>query len=344
VAREVAAAAGWDWHNYSLPGDWPQHMQHVLPTTLGWSDSNLEIIRLCQVLWTHQEKSQRWRLLLGGGGHEHWSGRQWLHAPLTVGKSTPIDLDQLIHVAILKGLPSPIFAADPTPSIRDHIRDHFQAYGAPYANEINAVKYNVLWANKQTGHHGAYSGSAERFLTLVMPAFFKAVFNVAISIDPQYRNRHRLVRAMIERLNPRVAAINTHMGSPAQQMRLSNLHRFAPYYKTLGRKAIATLSRRYLHRSFLAPAPVFNDRVTAARRTLLDRLNQEAPFVHANLRSGSLYNPEQLDAFLRRAYNPDFTQTDLLGRVITTELAMRAVESGGASATKVATVYAQEHG
>jgi asparagine synthetase B (glutamine-hydrolysing) len=107
VAREVAAAAGWDWHNYSLPGDWPQHMQRVMPSTLGWSDSNLDIIRLCQVLWTHQEKSQRWRLLLGGGGHEHWSGRQWLHAPLTVGKSTPIDLDQLIHVAILKGLPSP---------------------------------------------------------------------------------------------------------------------------------------------------------------------------------------------------------------------------------------------
>lgn len=57
-----------------------------------------------------------------------------------------------------------------------------------------------------------------------MPAFSKSIFTTAISIRPQYRNRHRLMRALIERLDPRIAVLNTHAGSPAQTMRLQNVH------------------------------------------------------------------------------------------------------------------------
>lgn len=327
LAGEVAAAGGWDWTSIALPQDWPQQLLRWVPTALGWSDSNIEVLRVSQVLWTHQQKSQQHTVLLSGGGHERFTGRGWLHDPINAGRPRRIELDPMIDVRLLKGTNTPIFADDPTDEIRVSLRERMAQRIAPYAEQLDTFQFDLLSTYRQMGHYGAYASAAGGVMAVQVPAFYKPVFIAAISTNPQYRSGHRLVRHMIERLNPRVAALNTQGGSPAEVMRLSNLHRFVPYYATLGRKAAMHVSRKYLRRGLLAPAPVFNDRVTAARRALLDQLSADQPFVHANLRSAPLYDPQQLDAFLRKAYEPDFTQTDLLGKVVTVELALRAVNA-----------------
>ena len=45
------------------------------------------------------------------------------------------------------------------------------------------------------------------------------------------------------------------------------------------------------------------------------------------LRSLPLFEPKALERFLRRAAEPDFAETTVLGRIITTELALRAVDA-----------------
>jgi len=64
--------------------------------------------------------------------------------------------------------------------------------------------------------------------------------------------------------------------------------------------------------------------VTAARSSLLDQLGAEQPLTHATMRSASLYKAAELDAFLAQARRPDFADTEMLGRVLTVELALRA--------------------
>lgn len=327
LAQAVAAAGGWDWTSIALPDDWAQQLLRWLPTSLGWSDSNVEVLRLSQVLWTHHKKSQQHKVLLSGGGHERFSSRGWLHDPINAGRPRRIELDPMIDVRLLKSTSPAILASDPTNEVRASLRERMARRIAPYEGQLDTFQFDLLMTYRQMGHYGAYGSAAGGVLAVQVPAFYKPIFITAISTNPQYRNGHRLVRHMIERLNPRVAALNTQGGSPAEIMRLSNLHRFVPYYATLGRKAAMHVSRKYLRRGLLAPAPVFNDRVTAARRALLDQLSADQPFVHANLRSATLYDQQQLDAFLRKAYEPDFTQTDLLGKVITIELALRAVDT-----------------
>lgn len=324
VAREVARVAGWQWTNIALPADWHDQILDMWPTALGWGDGQLEIIRLSQVLWTHAEKGRSMRALAGGGGIDLFSGRTWQHNLLMAGKSNKVMLEPFLRVRFLRGSAPTVLRADPTAAIREDFSERLRAWIEPYRDELDTVQFDLMATYKQVSHHGVYSSSAGAFLTVEMPAFLKPVFTAAISANPQYRNVHRLMRHMTERLNPRVAGVLTHAGSPAAVARPHNFHRFVPYYMRMGRKAFTNVSRKYLTRGLLAPAPVFHDRVTAARGALLDQLNADTPFNHANLRSASLYKARELDDFLERARQPDFADTEMLGRIITIELALRA--------------------
>lgn len=324
VACEVARVAGWEWTNISLPQNWDELILDMLPTALGWGDGHLDVIRLAQVLWTHAEKGHSRRALAGGGGIDLFSGRTWQHTLLTAGKSNKLDLEPFLRVRFLRGSASPILAVDPTNALRADFSERLATWIAPYADQLDTAQFDLMAMYKQASHHGIYASSAGAFLEVQIPAYFKPVFTAAISTNPQHRNLHRLMRHMIERLNPEVAALATHTGSPATVMRPRNVHRFLPYYVRMGRKAITNVSRKYMARGLLAPAPVFNDRVTAARRALLDQLGAEQPLTHATMRSASLYKAAELDAFLAQVRQPDFAETEMLGRVLTVELALRA--------------------
>lgn len=327
IAQEVARVAGWQWTNFALPQNWGELIDEYLPLAFGWGDSHLEVLRLSQTLWNHAEKSRSARVLATGGGIDLFSGRTWQHALLTASTSSQITLEPFLRVRFLRGSSPTILTSDPTPAIREDFCRRLNDWIAPYSDRLGSVQFDLMSMYKQVSHHGIYSSSAGAFLAMQTPAYLKPVFTAAISTNPNYRNVHKLMRHMIERLDPRVAAVLTHAGSPAAVARPHNMHRFVPYYLRMGRKAITNVSRKYLTRGLLAPAPVFNDRVTAARRAVLDQLNAEQPFSHATMRSAALYKASELDAFLAQARQPDFADTEMLGRVITIERALRTTDA-----------------
>jgi hypothetical protein len=63
------------------------------------------------------------------------------------------------------------------------------------------------------------------------------------------------------------------------------------------------------------------------RRGILAFAEAERLFHPSEMRSGSLYDMASLQAFLAQAQSEGFGQDEFLGRVITVEMAMRAVGS-----------------
>ena len=74
---------------------------------------------------------------------------------------------------------------------------------------------------------------------------FKHVFSTAMSTNYRYRSNRVLMRAMIERLNPRVAAISTTSGGSAQPWRLATTHRLIPYYVWTARRVVTKIPARH---------------------------------------------------------------------------------------------------
>lgn len=327
TAARVASIAGWEWRRFDLPADWAQVLPELLPLSVGWGDCHLDALQLAEVLWGHRQKAHVHAALLGGGGGEHFRSYAWQQEFLRAGRSNRVNLDNWVDMIMLKPVATDVFAEDPTPAVRDNLRDRMAAYGEPYSSHLNTTQLDMLYAYKSTGHFGAYASAAGGSLTYELPFYFKPVFTAAFSTNYRHRNAHRLMRRLIEELDPRIAAVATMKGGPAQAPRVSNLHRFLPYYQLIARKAVTKISERLLNRPLLLPAAEPNPVRAAARAALVDGLDEGRPLRAHAMRCASLFKRDALDDLLARAGEPHLKDAALLGRVLTVELALRRTDS-----------------
>lgn len=324
IAREVAGKAGWEWSQLVLPADWPQQLPGWLRPALAWGDGMLDAVQLGGVTWGHAEKGRHGRFLVGGGGGEHFRGHAWRQQFPNAGRSSRVNMDNWIDMRLLHPpIAREVLAEPSVDDIRDDFRRRMMARVAPYSGARNTTQLDVLQAYKTTGHFGAYQAAAGAFVLSALPFYTKPVFTAAFSTDYRHRNHHRLMRHMIWRLDPGVAALETDTGGPAEPWRVTNLPRFWPYYRKLGRQAAGKLSRKALGRSLPARRPEGEPSVVAARLALLEHLAREGVLRHEHMRARSLYDPRALEGLLRRAGEPGFTGSALLGRIVTIELALR---------------------
>jgi hypothetical protein len=282
------------------------------------------------VLWHHEHKCRVHRRLQVGGGGELFANETWQQESLFMraGRSTQVNWDNWLGMRLLTPVDTAIFAQDRTAELRADLRRRQESWIEPYADRPNTVQLDMLHAYKSTGHFGAYGSAAAAFLDTQLPFYFKPIFVAATSSNFRFRNHHRLQRHMIRALDPRIAAVETSSGGPAEPWGPTNLHRFAPYYVQLGRKVVDKLAQRAVGRTILSGgAPVDLDPSTA-RLAVLEHLRREGGFGYEDLRIGPLLRRSAFEALVRRAGDAQPRDAVLLGRIITAELALRASDGG----------------
>jgi hypothetical protein len=322
IASRVAREAGWDWTSFQLPPDWHETLPTTLAHSLAWSDGQLDILQLSEVLWQHREKSRLNPSLLLGGGGELFSNKSWRQEFLRVGRHDLVD--NYLRMRVLPPLGVPIFSTDRSSEAVEELGRQMQAWIEPYADEPKTFQLDLLHAFKSTGHFGAYRSSAAAFLDVQLPFYLKPIFTTVTSTSSRYRNNHRLQRHMIAGLDRNVAAVETTSGGPAEPWRPANLHRFAPYYGEFARKAINRLSQKAMGRPVL-PFRSSNGPV-AARAAVVDHLEKTADFRYDELRLAPLLRRDSFEELIRGARDPAAGDATLLGRVITAELALRETD------------------
>jgi hypothetical protein len=202
-----------------------------------------------------------------------------------------------------------------------------KAWAEPYSDEPNTTQLDVMYAYKMMGHFGAYASADGGFLVSELPFYFKPIFDAAFSSPHGHRDHHKLMRHMIWRLDPELAAISTTTGGPAMPWRAGNLHRVAPYYAQIGRKALNKISQRAVGRPILpAGAQDFYCEAPARQAAIRSVLGSDAPETD-DMRSAPLFDRGELSGLLERAQEPGFGETGVLGRVLTVELALRALDT-----------------
>ena len=194
----------------------------------------------------------------------------------------------------------------------------------PYADELNTTQLDLVFAYRSTGHFGAYHSADYAHVQARLPFYLRDVFTSVFSTNHRYRENHRLMRHAIERVHPRAAAVTTTKGGPAQPWRITNVHRFAPYYGTLARKAVNKVSQK-AGVPILPTVAHFDPAPLAGRRAVLRSLGQGRPPRVEDLRCSALFDGRALQEFLDRAAQDERFNSVMLGRILTVELALRAV-------------------
>jgi Glutamine amidotransferase domain len=326
IAREVAEAAGFDWTRLPLPTEAGENFTALFARALAAGHGHLDALELMRVLATHEAKRADLSRLLTGGGGQHFQYYAWLTEFRQAGRSTEVNMDNWVRMRLLGGpLDTSIFTDYPASEIERDLRDRCVTWIAPYRNEINTRQLDLLHAYKGMGHFGAYTGAASSVLRAELPFYMRSVFLAAFSTSHRHRNGHRLMQCMMEELQPHVAAVRTTSGGPAQPMRLRNLHRFLPYYFRLTAKAVEKVTGVRVYRPRAERrTPTSPELRLAAMRTVLGGDAR-------SLRSRALFKTAELDRLLADAGRPDFAGGQLLGRILTVEAALRAVDAGVAS-------------
>jgi hypothetical protein len=322
LGRKVARAAGWDWSRFRVPEQWPEMIADWLPLAVAWADGSLPALDLAGVLWVHARQGASYHALYGGGGAEWFRGHSWQQEFFQAGRTTRVNYDNLITMRMMRTDALQVLSPCSVDAVQSYLRAYLEAQSLPYAHCLNTTQLDAISAYRSRSWHGTYASAAGAFLSVQLPLYSRPILSAGFSIDYRHRSQHRLMRAMIARINPRAAAVPTTAGGPAEPWRFTNCYRFVPYYTQQGQKAITKLSRKHWGKGLLAAKALEDPRLMAARRTVINRVPLSVDTMH----SQSIFQKDALANLLQRSKARDFDQTDLMSRVITVELTLRAAE------------------
>lgn len=329
IARRVATGSGWPWTRIDLPGDWAERLADLLPEAVAWGDGHLDALPLAAVLRGHREKAASGTtLLLNGGGGEEFRDHPWAHELLLAGRTSTVGYARLIAWRILLSVDLGALRDDPTARVAAAFRHELEARAKPFADQPNTFQDDLLYAYKMTGHSGAYQAAAGGSIDLEVPFYLRPILLSVVSVAPRHRRLHRLMRQMIWRLDPQIAAIPTETGGPAEPPRPGNLHRFVPYAWRRSRR-FAVRARGRLPTRSRAGAAVGVGPAEASAAAALRELRGAGKLEPASMRSASLYDAARLGELLDRAVAaPATVDWSAIGRVVTAELTLEAAGAG----------------
>jgi hypothetical protein len=323
IAGMIANKAGWPWRDVTVPENWDDLLSNTLRRAVTWSDAHLDPFELAWVLWAHSQLSQTHPRVLYAGGGEHLRAYCWRQEFPLAGKTSRVNWNNWMDLRLIHPINLSVFADDPTPEVRADMLRRMKKWDEPYTDELNTTRLDLLFSYKMTGHFAIYRSADAAVIRADVPLYSKAMYRTAISVSPRYRRNHRLVRHMIGRLDRRIASVETDSGGPAEPWRVSNVHRFLPYYTQVARRGANKLGQKFIGRRVL---PAFENwswwSPPRARARVIDDHLGELPE-----RWGSLLDRQALDDLLRRAPRDDFADSGLLGRIAAVEISLQLADA-----------------
>lgn len=328
LGRLVAELAGWPWTRLDLPAEWDERLPALAAQGVAWGDGHLDALSLAAVIHVHRKKAATETILLNGGGGEEFRDHPWGHELFAAGRSTSVNYERLLAWRILLPVDLSAMRTDPSAAVTAAFRGELERRAAPFAGLPNTLQGDVLYALKMTGHSGAYQAAAGESIDLEVPFYLRPILLTVISVAPRNRRFHRLMREMMQRLDPAIAAMQTETGGPAEPPALGNLHRFAPYAWRRGRR-FATRVRGRLPRLGEPADETTAGHSEAAQAAFVGALLDAGRLDPAQMRSASLFDPSRLgELFVRARKHPQSVDWEAVGRIVTVELALEAADAG----------------
>jgi asparagine synthase (glutamine-hydrolysing) len=314
-----------NWH-FEPGGEYAlDHLKQALRLT----DGECDLVEFARAQELHYKLSASFDAGVSGSFGEVARGDCWwdLLFPKT-GKREQVDLYKLA---------SKRYATDPSspqlfpPGLGLDLVEHF----AVMVSRLN--RGLIGWPNTAQMDHaylmlrmqrwwGRMASSADQIWPCLSPFVFRSVLDAALQSSVDARKNSRLVRHLLARLQPRLAAYPLEPGYPAMPLDLKSWPRFLPASWRYAGKLRNKKDRKLFNRNS-SPADLESPRLQLWR----DEETQEA-LKPVNMRLNSLIDPARLNDFLESSREPNFAFDLQWRRVLTVEMALRLLDDARISA------------
>jgi hypothetical protein len=320
VSRRIAEELHLPHRHNRTPEDWPGNFRSWVDRCLPFTEGEYDLFEFSGILRTHWTVLDEYDLSVNGSAGGTSRGTWWEIAFPRVGTTSELDTIRLARERFAvpnyeAGIFAPGVAFDLTPHFTRIIEEANEGLERqPNTTKIDSA-YLMLRLQRWQGR---ISSSTTQLWGCLSPFACRKPLEAALCTVPGDRAGSRMIRSMLQRMNPKLAAFRLATGYPASPPSLLSLRTHAVTTWDLGRRALRKglrltgLARRtpaappVMHRCLTAlwEDPEVRDLLDAARMTFRD-----------------LYDQRALRAFFDASRRPGFGGWRQHGRIYTLERA-----------------------
>ncbi|NOT60406.1 MAG: hypothetical protein HOP19_09300 [Acidobacteria bacterium] len=293
---------------------------------LGLTDGEFDCVEYgLGVLPVHWRNAHEFDLSVNGSFGEVARGYWWeLLLPRT-GANEPLDARKVAAGRYVIDPNSPqLFDAAATTRLIEHFTAMIGRANAALSDKPNTLQMdNTYLQLRMHRWQGRIASATDQLRPCLSPFMLRPALEVMLQATPRIRQRSLLVRAMLQRLQPRLAAAPLEHGYPAEPFGLTNFHRFAPLVTSYGAK-VWQKGWKILGRPVKAAGGVTRE---SARVQLWREAAVQDLLAPERMRLSEVLSADALKAFLTASQQASFPFEQQWCRVLSCEMALRAARS-----------------
>ncbi|MBV9267442.1 MAG: hypothetical protein JO061_14820 [Acidobacteriaceae bacterium] len=316
IAGRIARERQLQHRHYERGTQTPQQWLEQAKSALPLCDGEIDLLLYAPTMDVQRGLSAEFDVTLNGSNGEICKGYWWELLFPNTGRDRCFDPHKVAAQRFAYAGDPGLLAHHFDQNLTAHFAEILARNNSGLENHPNTAQMdNIYLGVRMQRWQGRIASSTARIWPCLSPFMFRDVMHVALSAPPRLRVRNRLTRRLVEHLDPHLSAIPLDDGTPAMPLRLSTAHYFWPLAKKYATKA--------MHRAFQRRATV----TPGNKIRGLWQLEE----IHRILRPDSmetagLYEPSKLKTLLAASQQESFSSAALFGRVLTLELAARAVK------------------
>jgi hypothetical protein len=322
ISRGLAAMLGLE-HIHNPPFAEPITSED-LEAALRLTDGECDLVEYNRVARIHQDLSQRFQISINGSFGEVARGYWWeLLLPHT-GARSKLDSHKLAARRYALSSCSTLFQPQYRVNLIEHIQGVVDRTIAGLETYPNTFQMDIAYLRMRMQRwQGRIASSTNRIWPCLSPFMFRSALETMLQTRFAVRQRSLLIRLMLARYQPQLAAYPMEHGYPALPATWKTIPKFWPLVPYYTGKVVQRLNRKVLRKQ---PAEL-----PGPRQQLWQMDEVRTLFQPAAMKSMAVLDPVAVAAFLENSQKPGFSQDGEWRRLLTLEWALSRATVGGGS-------------
>lgn len=326
ISKQIAGMLGLA-HTHSVL-DSPIDLSDI-EAAMRLTDGEYDLLEYARIYRIHRRLSARFDISLNGSFAEiargYWWDLLWPRSGRRGGlQSTVVARRRFVVTDPYSELFAPHHRAD----LISHFSDAVQRANVEVATLPGTLQADNVYLRLRMQHwQGRIASSTNQLWPCLSPFMFRSVLEAMLKAAPSCRRRSLLIRMMLARFQPRLAAFPLEHGYPAAPCTLSNFYRFWPLARFYGAKVWSRVASRlglpaHSEPGLVPPVSIWEEEKVA---DLLDC---------RRMRSGGLFDTAALTRRLKRPGEPEWGGSELHSRLLSLELILETLAQAGSEQKK----------
>ena len=313
VSRGLAAMLGLE-HIHNPPVEDPI-AAGGLETALQFTDGECDLMEYVRVAHIHRDLSQRFQISINGSFGEVARGYWWeLLLPHT-GARHKLDSHKLAARRYAFSSCGALFQPQYRVDLVEHIQGVVDRTIAGLETYPNTFQMDMAYLRMRMQRwQGRIASSTNRIWPCLSPFMFRRVLETMLQTRFAVRERSLLIRLMLAKYQPQLAAYPMEHGYPAVPATWKTIPKFWPLVPYYGGKVVERLNRKILRKQPAGPR--------GPRPQLWQMEEVRALLQPTAMKSMSVLDPTAVAAFLENSQKPGFLQESEWSRLLTLEWAL----------------------